>query len=146
MRFDLLAQTGQRPGTLVPREKLQDVSKHFNDGVQHDLPWELLLVGLGATLIAIVVVSLRRWWLTRQKDPSPLVLFSAIAREAGLGWADRIVLWRIARASNLSTPIALMLAKGTLRHHAVRYAARRSDSARDRLRTRLKRIEAELFG
>jgi len=146
MLAPLLAQSGTNGGTLVDPEKLTKVSEHVNDGIQHDLPWELLLVGLGATLIAIVVISLRRWWLARQKDPSPLVLYSAIARKAGLGWADRFMLWRIARAGELPTPIALLLARGTLRHYADAYARRRSSRARDRVIQRIARIEAELFG
>lgn len=141
----MLGQTGANPGPLVPREKLQDVSKHINDGVQHDVPWELLLAGLGATLIAITVISIRRWWLARQQDPSPLVLYSAIARRAGLSWSDRFVLWRIARAGELPTPIALLLARGTLRHYSRSFARRLTPHAADRLRKRVERIESVLF-
>lgn len=142
----LLAQTGTNPGALVEREKLKEISRLHNEGFGHDLPWELLLVGLGTTLVVIVVISLRRRWQRREEDPSGLVLFSAIARKAGLTLSDRFVLWRIARVNQLDSPIGLMLARGTLRHYAVRYAARQSGAARERLRTRLKRIEAELFG
>ena len=141
----LLAQADDKPGKLVGVD-LKDVSKHVNDGIQHDLPWELLLVGLGATLIAIVAITLRRWWLARQDDPSPLVLYSAIARKAGLGWADRFVLWRIARATGLATPIALLLARGALRHHAGLFATRLGPRSAERFRARMNQIEAELFG
>jgi len=142
----LLAQTGTNTGTLVPREKLTEVSKHFNEGLRYQLPWDFLLAGLGALIIAVAAVSLRRWWINRQDNPSPLVLYSAIARKAGLTWSDRFMLWRMARACNLSTPIALLLARGTLRHYARQYAANRSAMSRQRFSQRLSRIESTLFG
>jgi len=141
----LLARTQDEQKKLTGA-KLEDVRDHFNDGIQHDLPWELLLVGLGLTLILIVLVSLRRWWRARQDDPSPLVVYSAIARKAGLGWADRFLLWRIARAGNLPTPIALLLARGALRHHARAFASRLGPRSADRLQARIARIESDLFG
>lgn len=140
----LFAQADDKPGKLVGVD-LKDVSKHVNDGIQHDLPWELLLVGLGATLIAIVAITMRRWWLERQDDPSPLVLYSAIARKAGLGWADRFVLWRIARVTGLPTPIALLLSRGALRHYAKAYTRHRSPRSAERVQKRLADIEATLF-
>lgn len=142
----LLAQSGTNTGTLVPRDKIKEVSEHFNDGIQHDLPWELLLVGLGTTLIAIVIIAARRWWKQRQDDPSPLVLYSAIARKAGLSWKDRFMLWRIARANDLPTPIALLLARGSLRHYAAVFAVRLSPRSAGRFNARIQQIEAELFG
>lgn len=141
-----LAQSGTNTGTLVERDKLSEVSRHVNDGIEHDLPWELLLVGLGLILITITAVSLRRWWLSRQDDPSPLVVYSAIARKAGLSWSDRLVLWRIARANDLPTPIALLLARGALRHYTHQFARRLGPRSAERLRARITRIESDLFG
>ncbi|MFN3168353.1 MAG: hypothetical protein ACE37H_14945 [Phycisphaeraceae bacterium] len=141
----LLAQSQEKQKKLIGVE-LEDVSKHVNDGVQHDLPWELLLVGLGLTLIVIVAVSLRRWWRARQDDPSPLVVYSAVARKAGLGWGDRFLLWRIARAGDLPSPTALLLARGALRHHAKALMIRLGPRSAERVQVRLERIESELFG
>lgn len=142
----LLAQAQKKSHTMVDRDKLEEISRLHNEGVKHDLPWELLLVGLGVMLVAIVAVSLRRWWHARQDDPSPLVLYSAIARKAGLGWADRFVLWRIAKRFDLPTPIALLLSRGTMRHYTAVYLSNRSGTARQKLADRFSRIEAELFG
>ena len=122
-----------------------DVSDTFNQGIRHDLPWELLLVGIGATITAIVTISLRRWWLSRHDEPSPIVLYSAIARKAGLGWRDRFLLWRIARACDLPTPITLLLSKGTLRHYSGIYLSNRSGTRANKLHQRLGKIEAGLF-
>lgn len=140
----LLAQTDDKPGKLVGVD-LKDVSKHVNDGIQHDLPWELLLVGIGTTLIVIVVISFRRWWKGRHLDPSAGALFSAIARKAGLGWRDRYLLWRISRTFNLPTPITLMLSRGALRHYTDLYLSNR-DSTNARASQRLAQIESMLFG
>ena len=126
--------------------ELDEVSKVFNDGVRHELPWELLLVGLGTTIIVIVMISLKRWWKARRQDPSPAVLYSAIARKAGLTWKDRVLLWRIARVFKLPTPIALLLARGTLRHYADMYLSSRSGPSRQRIDERIARIAAGLFG
>lgn len=127
--------------TVSPSE----VSKARNDGASYDLPWELLLIGIGATLLAIGVVSIRRWWLSRHTDPGPMVLFSAIARKAGLGWRDRYLLWRIAKTYNLPTPITLMLSRGTLRHYVDLYLSHRAAGSR-RADQRLSQIESSLFG
>lgn len=143
----LLAQAPDDPEkqkaltTVAP----SDVSEQFNQGIQHDLPWELLLAGIGATLVTIVIVSLRRWWQSRHEDPSPIVLFSAIARRAGLGWRDRYLLWRMARAFDLPTPIALMLARGALRHYSELYLSNRTGGSQRRLSQRLSSIESSLF-
>ncbi|MFK7790731.1 MAG: hypothetical protein AB8C95_14715 [Phycisphaeraceae bacterium] len=142
----LLAQSDSETKVLVDRDKLEAVSDHINGGLQHDMPWELLLVGIGAMLMTVVVVSVRRWWLSRHADPSPMVLFIAIARKAGLGWRDRYLLWRISRTFDLPTPIALMLARGTLRHYRALYLSNRAGCTHHRASQRLARIEMALFG
>ena len=146
LAYLLLAQGEKKPKVLVERDKLSEVSKHVTDGVQHDLPWELLLVGIGTVLTCIVVISIRRWWLTRHDEPSPFVLFIAIARKAGLGWRDRYLLWRVARAFELPTPIALMLSRGALRHYIDLYLSSRTGPSSRRIGQRASRIESLLFG
>lgn len=144
----LLAQSSDEPNkqttmtTVTPR----DVSDQINKGLEHDLPWELLLVGIGTTLVVIVVISLKRWWMGRHDDPSPMVLFSAIARKAGLNWRDRYLLWRIARTYDLPTPIALMLSRGTLRHYGDLYLSNHTAAIHRRSGQRLAQIESALFG
>ena len=141
----LLAQsTGDKQSTMTTVSP-SDISKARNEGAGYDLPWELLLIGIGATLLAIVVVSLRRWWLSRHADPSPMVLFSAIARKAGLGWRDRYLLWRISKTFDLPTPITLMLSKGTLRHYSDLYLNNHTAGGSRRNGARLSHIEAALF-
>ncbi|MBX2851949.1 MAG: hypothetical protein KTR15_09415 [Phycisphaeraceae bacterium] len=141
----ILAQSDPKQKVLVDRGKLEEVSKSITDGVVHDMPWELLLVGIGATLMVIVVISIRRWWLSRHNDPTPTVLFIAIARKTGLGWRDRYLLWRIAKTFDLPTPIALMLSRGALRHYTDLYLSNRASGSR-RAGQRLAQIESALFG
>ena len=144
----LLAQSRSDPDKqkTLTNVSPSDVSDKFNQGIQHDIPWELLLVGIGVTLTAIVIVSLRRRWQGRHQDPGPMVLYSAIARKAGLGWRDRVLLWRISKTFDLPTPITLLLARGTLRHYRELYLSNRAGGTHQRLSQRLARIELMLFG
>jgi hypothetical protein len=143
----LLAQSQSEDDkqTTMTTVSPSDVSRAVSDGIEHDLPWELLLVGIGATLITITIVSLRRWWKNRHDDPSPIVLFTAVARKAGLGWRDRYLLWRITKTFDLPTPIALMLSKGTLRHYGDLYLSNRASGNHRRTGRRLANIEHMLF-
>lgn len=144
----LLAQAGSSSDgskRMVELDKLPQVSEHVNQGNLHDLPWELLLVGIGLLMLAIVFVSLKRWWKQRQDDPSGTVLYSAIARKAGLKWPDRLLLWRIARACDLPTPTTLLLARGALRHYVDQYAASKSPAQQRKLSARREKIESQLF-
>ena len=144
----LLAQAAgdQDKQTTMTTVAPSDVSKAVNSGARYDMPWELLLVGIGATLMVIVVISIRRWWISRHNDPSPMVLFTAIARKTGLGWRDRYLLWRIAKTFDLPTPITLMLSRGALRHYTDLYLSRQSGSSYRRVGQQASRIESALFG
>lgn len=130
---------------LLNKEGRSEVSESFVNN-RFDLPWSIVIVGLGAILAAIAAVSLYRWWQRRNDDPTPLVLFSAIARKAGLSWGERLLLWRIARNQKLETPIALLLARGTLRHHAAGFAHKLSPHGRQRLQHKIDRLCERLFG
>ncbi|MEM1355475.1 MAG: hypothetical protein AAGC44_08785 [Planctomycetota bacterium] len=138
-----LIQLAQSPPR--PLAKPSEISENFVSN-RYDLPWDVVVVGIGAVLAAIAAVSLYRWWQRRNEDPSPLVIFSAIARKAGLSWGERYLLWRIARRQKLDTPIALLLARGTLRHHAAAYAKHLSPAGRDRVRSRIDSLSQRLFG
>lgn len=122
-----------------------EISEHFKNS-RWELPWELLVIGLGLVLIVLVVWSLLRWWKTRDSNPSPLVLYSIIARRAGLTWADRLLLWRIARARKLSSPISLLLARGALEKHSRAYRQRLGAGTSRRVQRRVERLSADLFG
>ena len=127
------------------RADLKDISKGFRHE-RWDMPWELLVIGLGLVLVVLVTISATRWWRSRYDNPSPVVLFSAIARKAGLGWSDRLLLWRIARANQLTSPIALLLARGTLSHYSDAFRQKMAPRASQRVQRRVQRIQAHLFG
>ncbi|MEM9414400.1 MAG: hypothetical protein AAGA29_02840 [Planctomycetota bacterium] len=127
--------------TVDPRK----ISDGFNHG-RWDMPWELLVIGLGVVLIGVAIASAMRWWKERYTNPSALVLFSALARKAGLGWGDRILLWRISRSRGLSSPIALLLARGALEQHSKAYRKQLSGFTDTRVKRRIAHIQANLFG
>ncbi|XAM00514.1 hypothetical protein OT109_03805 [Phycisphaeraceae bacterium D3-23] len=124
---------------------LEKVSDGYNNA-RWDMPWEILVIGLGLVLILVAVISAMRWWKSRYTDPSALVLFSALSRKAGLGVADRVLLWRIARSRGLSSPIALLLARGALEQHSRAYRERLGRFSDARVKRRVAQIQAELFG
>jgi len=141
----LLCPTSARATALQTPEGREQISYHYVNS-RWDLPWDVVIVGLGAILAAIAAVSLYRWWQRRNDDPTPLVLFSAIARKAGLSWGERLLLWRIARRQKLDSPIALLLARGTLRHHANLFAQHLSPRGKDQLTHRIEKLSERLFG
>lgn len=124
---------------------LDDISAGFRDA-RWEMPWELLLIGLGSVLVVLVAISARRWWINRYVQPGPTVLFSALARKAGLGWSARLLLWRIARHAGLSSPIALLIARGSLTKHTQAYTAQLSKHGQQRIHRRVRAIQDHLFG
>lgn len=124
---------------------LKDISSGFRDG-RWEMPWQPLVIGLGCVLVVLVTVSARRWWVNRYDQPGPLVLYSALARKAGLGWSQRLLLWRIARHAGLSSPIALLLARGALKTYTREYTAKQGALAQQRIHRRVNDIQAHLFG
>lgn len=139
-----LASKNENNGSLT-RASLEDISAS-RDPFRVNLPWEVMLIILGLLVLLIALLSIRRWWGRRNTDPTPLMIYSAIARKAGLSFGDRVLLWRIARKRELATPITLLLARGALDHHAKAYRAALSHSASGRVGRRIDRIRGELFG
>ncbi len=124
---------------------LDDISAGFRNA-RWELPWEILVIGLGAVLIVLVTISARRWWVNRYVQPGPNILFSALARKAGLGWSARLLLWRIARHAGLSSPIALLIARGALSKHTQAYTAQLGGHAQKRIHRRVQAIQDHLYG
>jgi len=83
---------------------------------------EDILVIIGGLLTLTSTISLYGWLRQQRLRPHTLVVFNRVAREAGLSWPDRRLLWKISRAVEMPTPLALMLCPGTLGHAARRYA------------------------
>jgi hypothetical protein len=130
--------------TRLPAD-LDDISAGFRNA-RWELPWEVLVIGLGAVLIVLVTISARRWWVNRYVQPGPNILFSALARKAGLGWSARLLLWRIARHAGLSSPIALLIARGALAKHTRAYTAQLGGHAQKRIHRRVQAIQDHLHG
>lgn len=91
-------------------------------GTGGEVSWEWLLIGLGGVLVAMSLLSLRAWWRMRDQRPAPLLTFLQVCRLIDLPWADRWLLWRIARRQHLPSPLTLLLCPVTLRHHGRAYA------------------------
>ena len=133
----LLAQSSDRAS-------LREIREGFREA-RWEMPWQAMALVLGATLLVLAAISARRWWLHRYDQPGPAMLFSAIARKVGLSWTDRLLLWRIARHAELSSPIALLLARGALKTHAQAYYSRMRPHAKQRTARRIDAIHAILY-
>jgi len=87
-----------------------------------NLHLEDLMVIFGVILVLFSGLSLLGWLRHQRIRPHKLVVFNRVAREAGLNWGDRRLLWQIGRRVDLPTPLALMLCPGTLGRCARDYA------------------------
>lgn len=104
----------------------------------------MVIFGLLMTLLA--AISLFGWLRQQRIRPHALVVFNRLAREAGLDWADRRLLYRIGHGEGRPGPLALMLSPGTLGHWA-RDHARRLGRRRGTLDlARAASIRRHLFG
>ena len=104
------------------------------------------LVILGGLLTLVSALSLIGWLRQQRLRPHALMVFNRVAREAGLTWADRWLLWKVGRHGGLPTPLTLMLCPGTLGAYA-RRSARHSGRRRGTLDlARAASIRRYLFG
>lgn len=109
--------------------------------------WPLLI--LLAVVLALMTVM---WGVERRRRRGgrpatrPIAVFRALARELGLTWTDQWLLIRIAHHQKLPTPMTLLLAAGTLDHHARQYAMSINLLRRSLALNRAEAIRHRLFG
>lgn len=104
------------------------------------------LVILGGLLTLVSGLSLIGWLRQQRLRPHALLVFNRAAREAGLTWADRRLLWKVGRGAGLPTPLTLMMCPETMGFYA-RQSARRSWTRRGTLDlARAASIRRYLFG
>lgn len=118
------------------------------EAIKHgsNLHLEDVMVIFGLLLVLLSGISLVGWLRQQRLRPHKLVVFNRVAREAGLNWGDRRLLWQIGRGVGLPTPLTLMLCPGTLGRCAREYA---HDHSRRRATFDLARaasIRRHLFG
>ncbi len=107
---------------------------------------EDLMVIFGVILVLLSGISLIGWLRQQRIRPHRLVLFNRVAREAGLNWGDRKLLWRIGQRVGLPTPLTLMLCPGTLGRCARDYAHQHSKRRATHDLARAASIRRHLFG
>ncbi len=139
---------GVLPGFIHARlsdADLAEVGRHALNNSSRVRPEEILLL-VGGLLTVLSLCSLVAWLSRQRLRPHTLVVFNRVAREAGLGLRDRLVLWRIARATALPTPLALLLCPGTLGHAARTYARHQRKRPGTLRLARAASIRRHLFG
>lgn len=131
------------PWTPAHADRLEAIRDYWPDsGVPSEL---LLLIGTLILLVALLIGLNHgyRWFKLRSE---PLSQFNKVAKQLGLTRGQRWLLWRIARRFGLPTPMTLLLAPGTLYHHASAWAKARQ-VVPDRLVWKpIHRIGERLFG
>lgn len=136
-RFD------QKPGTLLSADR-EAVAQAAMQGF--GLPW--WQVALVLTLLTTLAVALVWWWWWRRNAeglPRPLWTFHRLASDHGVALSDQWHLYRIARAGDLSTPLALLLGRGCFDHTVNRYLATLPDARRPAERQHLRALRHRLF-
>lgn len=107
---------------------------------------EDIMVIFGLLLTLLAAISLFGWLRQQRIRPHALLVFNRVAREAGLDWADRRLLFRIGHGEGKPGPLALILSPGTLGHWA-RDHARQLGKRRGSLDlARAASIRRHLFG
>ncbi|MBI1368095.1 MAG: hypothetical protein GC162_05515 [Planctomycetes bacterium] len=105
----------------------------------------LLFYFVGA--LAVFLAGRMAWiyWKRFYKWSEPLRIYWRLAAQMGLAGDQRILLWRIARAGQLPSPLALMFSAGTLDEHARAFGRKLPASAIAKFEKRIDAIEARLF-
>lgn len=107
---------------------------------------EDIMVVFGVLLVLLSGISLFGWLRQQRLRPHTLVVFNRVAREAGLNWGDRRLLWQIGKRVGLPTPLALMLCPGTLGQCARDYAKQHRKRRATLDLARAASIRRHLFG
>lgn len=144
----ILAQDAQdAPAPAAPGgptlDRFSQISENFTSRELISPHW--LLIAVGSMLLLLSVLSIARWWKHRHEHARPLRVFMTASGMAGLGYADRWLLFLIARRQSLESPLTLMLSPGTFDHHAKAYLDSRR-WRREAVHRRAQSIRESLFG
>lgn len=139
----ILAQDA--PANPTPAlDRFAQISENFTSRQLISPHW--LLIAVGAMLLLLSVLSIARWWKHRNEHARPLRVFMTASRMAGLGYADRWMLFLVARHQSLESPLTLLLSPGTFDHHIKAYLNSRPGWRREAVRRRSQSIRGSLFG
>lgn len=112
-------------------------------GTSMPLKW---LWVIGGMLVLFVAIRLgMRYFRVARRRLEPIRVFSQLAGGLGLSVEQRWVLWRVARATGLTSPITLLVCSDTLDWHGRRYVSTLSAGAARSAERQLERIAARLF-
>lgn len=111
---------------IDPKVYLRSMHQQFANPNPH-LWWEILL---GVTLVAgvfILVMLSGVWerWRSHRGEMAPLGLYHRILAGIGLPYSDRFRLWRMAKATRVPHPTALLLSAELYDETVKKYCASR---------------------
>lgn len=129
--------------TRLTKAPLSEIGRSAIKG--GDVPWAVLFTIAGLTAVLATGVSLHRRLKAGPDGLAPRSAFLRYSKRLGLNWRDRLLLWRVARAAKLPTPLALLVASGTLYHHGRQFAAGLSANRRQAVHKHLAAIQRQAF-
>ena len=117
--------------------RLQSFSNGFRrDRAQFD-SGDIILLLSGFVVVFSILWLLARWSERRVRNDSSLGLFWTLAKTHGIGWSDRWLLWRLARAKRVAEPALLFLdprlTSPQSSHHLAPHSSTRLKALRRRL-------------
>lgn len=138
----VLAPAGVADDGRILRVGTEDVSR----AILEARPWDgmpRMMLALSLVLFGFGVLLAVRAYRRGRANPPGWLLFNRVARSAGLCLRHRWLLWRAGRS--LPTPLALLVAAGTLDRHLAVYTASLPAARQERVRRAASQIRARLF-
>ncbi len=130
--------------TFLANDSVLNESMNQWGGDLLDVRW--IFFALSVLVLVMAGIYIYRRVHRAPGDAAPLITFNDVAGRLGLSWRGRWLLIRIARQQQLPTPLALLLAPGTLSHHTKRYAAAMQPGRRQRTIVAVNALGKSLYG
>jgi hypothetical protein len=130
--------------------RLEGFSSGFREHRARMDSGDLVLLLTAFVVVFTVLWLVARWSERRVRNDSSLELFWTLTKTHGIGWRDRWLLWRLARAKRLAEPALLFLdprlTAPQSSHHLAPQATARLKALRRRLFSGIDRTGDELAG
>ncbi|WP_432798950.1 hypothetical protein [Poriferisphaera sp. WC338] len=117
MQMMILAQKATSGITRISeRAKPSEISEKFRDGeAGSQIPVDGILLAAGVVLVIFAALSMFRWWRHRGEYSMPGMVFVKVGRGVGLSWRELLMVRRIAKTTGFGEPLAMLMARGTMR-------------------------------
>lgn len=109
------------------------------------LPLKWLYVIAGMLVVFVVIRYGTRYYYRLKRRFEPVRIYSQVAGKMGLSTEQRWMLWRVAKATGLTTPLTLLVCADTLDWHGRQYVETLSGAGARAAERQLESIASQLF-